>query len=212
MKLTKFPQSCVLIETNDIKILIDPGNTKYDESFLNYWQKADIILLTHRHGDHVNAKAIEQLNKPIYSTKEVQDFYPSLKVNIIKENDILTFNKTIINVVKAVHGYVFPAGEIKENVGFIINDNNKTLYITSDTIRFKNNYKANVMFADITAFDSSMNLWGAGVTYNELGAKLMIVAHQDDGKVMYTKEQIKNYLTQNDINFIIPDILEQFEI
>ncbi len=212
MLLTKFPQSCVLVETNDIKILIDPGCTKYDESFLEFWNKADIILLTHRHSDHVNAQVIQTLNKPIYSTQEVKDFYPFLNINIIKEKDFLSFENTTIEVVKAVHGYVFPAGEIKENVGFIINDNNKTLYITSDTIRFKNDYKADVMFADITAFDSSMNLWGAGVTYNELGAKLMIVAHQDDGKVLYTKEQIEEYLTQNSINFIIPKILDKIEI
>lgn len=212
MLLTKFPQSCVFIETKNIKILVDPGCTKYDQSFLEFWKKADIILLTHRHGDHVNAPVIQTLNKPIYSTKEVQDFYPNLNINIIKEDDILTFDSTIINVVKAVHGYVFPAGEIKENVGLIINDSNKSLYITSDTIRFKNNYKADVMFADITAFDSSMNLWGAGVTYNELGANLMIVAHQDDGKVMYTKEQIESYLTENNINFIIPNILDKIEI
>ena len=33
MKITKFPQSCLLIETKDKKILVDPGNLKYKEDF-----------------------------------------------------------------------------------------------------------------------------------------------------------------------------------
>lgn len=212
MKITKFPQSCILVESQGQKILIDPGKTKFDASFLKYWKTADAVLVTHRHGDHFNADAIKELSAPIYSTKEVQNAAPELKINIIKENDVLSFGKLKIEVVKAVHGYVFPAGEIKENVGFILDDGATRLYVTSDCIRFKNDYKADVMFADVTAFDASMNLWGTSVTFNEVGAKLLIVAHQDDGKMMYTKTQIKEYLEKENIKYIIPEILETFEI
>jgi len=31
MKITKFPQSCLLVETKGKKILIDPGTLKYKE-------------------------------------------------------------------------------------------------------------------------------------------------------------------------------------
>ena len=36
MKITKFPQSCLLIETKGKKILVDPGNLKYKEEYFWY--------------------------------------------------------------------------------------------------------------------------------------------------------------------------------
>ena len=54
MKITKFPQSCLLIETKEKKILVDPGNLKYKEEYLDIWKQADIILITHKHPDHCN--------------------------------------------------------------------------------------------------------------------------------------------------------------
>ena len=33
MKITKYPQSCIMIETNNKKILIDAGGIKYQEKF-----------------------------------------------------------------------------------------------------------------------------------------------------------------------------------
>lgn len=212
MKITKFPQSCILIETMDKKILVDPGKTKYEDRFLDYWKTADIILVTHRHGDHLNVNIVKQLAKPIYSTKEVQEFAKELDINIIKENDEFNIGQVKIEVVKAIHGYMLPAGEIKENVGFIIDDGSIRLYITSDTIRFKNEYKADVMFADVTAFDASMNLWGATATMKEVGANLLIVAHQDEGKMLYDKKQVEQYLNSQNINYIIPDILETIKL
>ena len=42
MKITKYPQSCLMIETNNKKILVDPGKLKYEDRFLEEWKEADI--------------------------------------------------------------------------------------------------------------------------------------------------------------------------
>lgn len=212
MKIKKFPQSCLLYTSNKTRLLIDPGCVKYEEKFLEDWKTADAVLVTHRHSDHLNANALKQLNLPIYTTKEVASCIPELKTNIIKAGDTLSIGNLKISVVKAIHGYMLAEGEIKENVGFVIDDGKETLYITSDTIRFKNEIKADVIFADVTAFDASMNLWGASQTTRDVGAKLLIVAHQDAGKMLYDKEQIETYLSKENINFKIPKICEEFEI
>ena len=114
MKLKKFPQSCALVETNDEKFLIDPGKVKFDEKFLEDWKKANFIFVTHRHGDHCYKDVLKNLSIPIYSTKEVAEFYPELDINIVKAGDKLSFGKTTIEVVEAVHGYILPSAEINE--------------------------------------------------------------------------------------------------
>lgn len=124
MKITKFPQSCLLIETKDKRILIDPGNLKYKEEYFDIWNNVDIILITHKHPDHCNTEILENLDKniKIYSTQEVQDANKNLNINIIKENDIIQLDSIKIEVVHAIHGYqplLKGAKEINENVGYI---------------------------------------------------------------------------------------------
>lgn len=46
----------------------------------------------------------------------------------------------------------------------------------------------------------------------DVGANLLVVAHQEAGKMIYDKSQIENYLKDSKINFIIPEIGEEFEI
>ncbi len=92
MKITKYPQSCIFIETKGKKILVDAGKLKYNEEYFNVWKQADVILLTHKHGDHVNYDVLKNIDAPIYSTLEVQNTYPELKINIIKENDNISLD------------------------------------------------------------------------------------------------------------------------
>ena len=67
MKLTKYAQSCFLIETEGKKILIDPGDM-VDEDTINNFRDINIILYTHTHNDHCfvdYAKKLKVKNNPI---------------------------------------------------------------------------------------------------------------------------------------------------
>ena len=64
MKITKYHQSCLMIETNNKRILIDAGSLKYQDKFLEEWRKADIILITHKHGDHIKSEVLKDINIP----------------------------------------------------------------------------------------------------------------------------------------------------
>ena len=77
-----------MIEISDKRILIDAGGLKYQDKFLEYWKNADLVLITHKHGDHIKIDVLKELYKPIYSTQEVQNTYPEMKFNIVKENDV----------------------------------------------------------------------------------------------------------------------------
>jgi len=61
MKITKYPQSCLMVETRKTKILVDPGTIDYDEKFLEEWSTADAVLITHKHSGHFNIEALKKL-------------------------------------------------------------------------------------------------------------------------------------------------------
>lgn len=212
MKITKFPQSCLLIETEGKKILVDPGNLKYKEEYFDIWNTADIILITHKHPDHCNTEILEELNKNItvYSTKEVAEANKSLKISIIKENDIIELDNIKIEVVYAIHGYqplLKGAKEIHENVGYIIDDGQNRLYTTSDTICFKNDYKANILCIPVTGHGLTMSAFEAALYAKEVEAVLTIPIHMDNPafppdfdfiKEMFEKYEVEYEILEND--------------
>lgn len=212
MKITKYPQSCLLIETKGKKILIDPGTLKYKEEYFNIWNSADIILITHKHLDHCNAEVLEKINNniKIYSTLEVQEANKNLSINIIKENDIIELDNIKIEVVHAIHGYqplLKGEKEVNENVGYIIDDEKNRLYTTSDTICFKNDYKADILCAPVTGYGLTMSAFEAALYSKEVGATLTIPIHMDNPvfppnfdfiKEMFEKYEVEYEILEND--------------
>ncbi len=208
MKITKFPQSCLLIESKERKILVDPGKLKYKEEYFDIWNNVDIILITHRHSDHCNTEVLEKLNKniKIYSTKEVQDANESLSINVVKENDIIELDNIKIEVVHAIHGYqplLKDVNEIHENVGYIIDDGENRLYTTSDTICFRNDYKADILCIPVTGHGLTMSAFEAALYSKEVGATLTIPIHMDNPAFppdfKYIEEMFKKYKVEYEI-------------
>ena len=215
MKIKKYPQSCLMIETNNKKILVDAGNLKYQDKFLKEWKTVDIILITHKHGDHIKNDVLKDINISIYSTQEVQDTYPEIKFNIVKENDILDFDDVKIEVVKAIHGYnplLKNGGQVFENVGYIVDDGKRRLYITSDTICFNNDYKADIVALPVTGYGLTMSAFEASLFSKELGANLVLPIHMDNEKYPTDIDYMKKNFDKFDINYKVLDIEETIEI
>lgn len=215
MRITKYPQSCLMVETNGKRILIDAGSLKYQDKFLEEWKKADIILITHKHGDHIKKDVLKDINIPIYSTSEVQNTYPEMNFNIVKENDTLNFDTIKIEVVKAIHGYnpnLKNGGQVFENVGYIIDDGSHRLYITSDTICFNNDYKADIVALPVTAHGLTMSSYEASLFSKELGANLVLPIHMDNEKYPTNIEEMKENFAKFDINYKVLAIGETIEI
>ena len=217
MKITKFPQSCLLIETKGKKILVDAGNLKYKEDYFDIWNNVDIILITHKHPDHCNTEVLEKLNNSIkiYSTQEVQDANESLNINIIKENDIIKLDDIIIEVVHAIHGYqplLKGAKEIYENVGYIIDDGQNRLYTTSDTICFKNDYKADILCIPVTGHGLTMSAFEASLYAKEVGAILTLPIHMDNPAFPPDFKYIEEMFNKYDVEYEILDNDETIEV
>ena len=62
MKVTKYPQSCLVVEKSDGgRLLIDPGNFAIDAHDVDDFGPVDAVLYTHRHPDHCDERGLEAL-------------------------------------------------------------------------------------------------------------------------------------------------------
>lgn len=218
MKLKKFPQSCcVLTSKSGKKLLIDPGTIDFNEEFLKDFEDVDAILVTHRHSDHCGAEIIKRLNKKVYSSSEVQKYNADLNINVVKAGDKFSIVDFDIEVTQAVHGFLpkmkYNGGEILENIGFLISCDNVALYVTSDTVCFKNDYKADYLFAPATGCGVTMSAYETAFLAKDIGAKLAIICHQDNTKLFSkTTDYIKKMMDENQVPFIIPEYGEEIEL
>ena len=218
MKITKFPQSCLLVETKGKKILVDPGNLKYKEEYFNIWNTVDIILITHKHSDHCNTEILEKVDKniKIYSSNEVKNTHPTLDINIVKENDKINIeDKVIVEVVHAEHGYIPPmktGAKVIENIGYIIDDNETRVYITSDTICFQNEYKCDILCVPVSDYGVVMGAFEASLFAKETNAKLVIPLHADSSKYPVNFDFVKEMFDKNEVEYEILENDESIEI
>ncbi|MEK7123114.1 MAG: MBL fold metallo-hydrolase [Patescibacteria group bacterium] len=220
MKITRFAQSCLLIETNGKRILIDPGNIQYQESYLlKEWADIDILLVTHKHRDHCHVDAIKEIAKNhstnFYSSQEVAEAYPEIHPTIVRENDVLSFDAVKVEVVKAVHGWAsFLKGgrEIYENIGFIIDDGSHRLYQTSDTISFENNYACDILFLPVVNHGLVMGPWDAALFAQETGASLVVPFHYDNPEHPADFEIVQKEFEARGLNYRFLNIGEAIEL
>lgn len=220
MKITKFAQSCILIESLKKRILIDPGYLEYDENLLTKdWNDIDAIFITHKHGDHFHPEAVQEILKnsktKLYSTQEVASTYPDFNFQIVKEGDAVNIGSIKVEVVKAVHGYVpFLKGdkEVSENVGYIVDDGKTRAYQTSDTICFKNDYKCDIVFVPVCNHGLVMSPFEAAQFAKETGAKIVIPFHYDNPKFPVSKEKIEEEFQKQEVNYKLLKIGESIDI
>ena len=62
MKVTKYPQSCLVLEHEDTRLLIDPGNLAMDAYNLEDFGDLDAVLYTHRHADHFDQRHVDAIH------------------------------------------------------------------------------------------------------------------------------------------------------
>ncbi len=186
MKITKYPQACLLVETEGKRILIDPGTFGFAEEMLKEdWTDIDIILITHRHDDHCHQEAIntimERDNAKLYTTQEVVCNYQLINPNIVKEGDVIAEGNIKIEVVKAVHGFLtamkYRQIEVQENVGFIIDDGKKRLYATSDTINFNHDYKCDILAMPFNGNGLTMGIIDGVAFAKDINPELLLPIH-----------------------------------
>ncbi|MBD9098487.1 MBL fold metallo-hydrolase [bacterium] len=221
MQITKYNQSCLLVETNDKRILIDPSNIDYTDVMYNKeWVNIDAILITHKHQDHcygeIIKKIIERDNCRVYTSTEVDKYNHFDNTIIVKENDIIEIFPNIkIEVTHAEHGYLTGMresnNEIIENIGFIIDDGKIRLYTTSDTINFYNDYKCDILCMPFNGNGLTFGIIDGINFAKQINPKLLLPIHMQHPKGIMNPniDKLKQELEHNCINYKIMKIGEK---
>lgn len=140
MKITFYGHSALGIEVNGNHILVDPfisGNPKASHIDINTI-KADFILLTHAHQDHIlDVEVIAQrTNAVIVSNYEVATYYGNkgFQNHPMNHGGSWDFEFGRVKYVNAIHSSSFPDGTYGGNPGgFVIEGEHKNIYIAGDT-------------------------------------------------------------------------------
>lgn len=140
MKITFYGHSSLGIEVNGKHILVDPfisGNPKASHIDIHSL-KADFILLTHAHQDHIlDVEAIAQrTNGIIVSNWEIATYYGNkgFQNHPMNHGGSWDFEFGKVKYVNAIHSSSFPDGTYGGNPGgFVIEGEHKNIYISGDT-------------------------------------------------------------------------------
>lgn len=140
MKITFYGHACLGIEVSGKHILVDPfisGNPKAEHININDI-KADYILLTHAHNDHVlDAEKIgKRTGAVVVSNYEIAMHYAAkgLKYHPMNHGGSWNFDFGNVKYVKAIHSSSFADGSYGgQPGGFVIEGEHKNIYIAGDT-------------------------------------------------------------------------------
>jgi L-ascorbate metabolism protein UlaG (beta-lactamase superfamily) len=140
MKITFYGHASLGIEVGGKHILVDPYiSANPNASHININElKADYILLTHAHSDHIlDVEYIAaRTNAIIVSNYEIATHFgnKNLKYHPMNHGGSWNFDFGKLKFVNAVHSSSFPDGSYGGNPGgFVIEGEHKNIYIAGDT-------------------------------------------------------------------------------
>lgn len=140
MKITFYGHASLGIEVNEVNILVDPFITPNPKaSHINIETlKADYILLTHAHQDHIaDVEAIaKRTNAVIVSNFEIVSHFEALgfEGHPMNHGGSWDFEFGTVKYVNAIHTSSFPDGKYGgQPGGFVIEGEHKNIYIAGDT-------------------------------------------------------------------------------
>ena len=127
MSIKKFLHSCILIEENGKRLLIDPGSFSFIEGILKPKDigTVDVILYTHEHQDHFYPEVTALFMTPETKIVCPREISSQLETKGIYSEYIESDER------REVHGFQIEAfeaphepvlGEIPDNLAFLIND------------------------------------------------------------------------------------------
>ena len=124
MKLTKYAHACIVLEDQDQKLVIDPGE------FTPEFGPTDnivAVVVTHVHGDHIHPDHLKTIvdanpNVKVFTTAETAEEWKDAHVQVVQAGDSQTVGPFTLKFTGGMHTAVHPDWQQAQNVGVIVND------------------------------------------------------------------------------------------
>lgn len=195
LKITFIKHGSLMLTYDNQSIQIDPVSEYADYSV---FPKADVILITHEHGDHLDLKAIETLEKTgtrIIANENSQKLMG--KGDIMKNGDV---NKSIdYMTIEAVPAYNTTPGRDKyhphhRDNGYILTFDGLRVYIAGDTEdipELKNLKNIDVAFLPVNQ-PYTMTVPQAANAARIFSPKILYPYHYGETKIEELSEALKD--------------------
>ena len=126
MKVTKFPQSCLVVELpGTARLLIDPGFPASAQYGLEDLLPVDAVLVTHQHADHLDrAWATELLDRgvPLVANADVAQLLGRDEVQVMAGGDRLQVAGVPVQAFDLPHMPMVDGAPGPPNLGFLVDD------------------------------------------------------------------------------------------
>lgn len=229
MKITYYGHSCFRVEIGGKALLFDPfisPNPKTAEAGIDINNiKADYVLLSHGHADHVaDAEVIARNNgATIIGVYEVVSWFMTKGLNGHGMNTGGKFNFDFgtVRLVNAVHSSVLPDGTYGGNpVGFVISNKEEgAFYFAGDTaltldMQLLPKICPPLDFAILPIGDNfTMGMDDAALAAEFCGARKVVGLHYDTfGYIKIDHEKAKVTFGEKEIELLLPSIGETIEL
>ncbi|MFA5927488.1 MAG: MBL fold metallo-hydrolase [Patescibacteria group bacterium] len=124
MKIAKFGHSCLLVEENKLRILIDPG---VYSSGLDKIENINIILITHEHPDHCDLETLAKVIRNNPNTRIITNdgvgrilVDNGIPYELTQNNTMITQDSVTIESFDDTHAIIYPTLPSVKNSSFLI--------------------------------------------------------------------------------------------
>lgn len=195
MKITRYPQSCLLIQKDGSKIVIDPGMHFLQSHSMEELQGVQAVFFTHRHADHYDPKIVQALLESgvhIYANADTAKLVGEA-CNVVKDGDDFTVANFAIKAHELPHCPMIDGSAGPQNTGYVVDG---TFFHPGDG-------KA---LADLQVNAMALPIAGPSISANDaynfaiqLGVKVAIAVHYTVYKA--DPEIIRSFAEQNGAPF-----------
>ena len=173
MKITRYFQSCLLVEDGKARILIDPSGDDVD-NFASFG-KLDAVFYTHEHADHFDPELADKFMAAGVTTYANASTAQKMKYKpeVVTDAQPFEVNGAKIKVIELPHCLMPNGSEGPQNSGYLINEK---LFIPGDGKEL-DDLSVEILALPITGPDVSMK--DAFAFAKQVNAKEVVPIHYD---------------------------------